>query len=311
MGKQDPQQSELVNSPGGVQDVPQAQPTLVRPDNDMGTMSKALGADGQDYEARYKGLDRWVQREFNPVRQQVEQFGDRLDQIQDLLKQLQQPQPAAPAPQAKAPQEAAPASKPQPSAPSADPIDAALTSMKAQQYRDTLLDMYTRRGEPGEGLPLEMFRDNIPVRPPTVKDDGSLDDSAQRQAIETFIETLKGIRGETQKAAQDALLEGMTPGSAAAPPAPGGAETAAKMYQEFQDLMSVYGSKEFLDLSAEEQAEIEERYYTLAGDEEIQRLHGGQLTPTPSFNDLNDKVTKLAQQVRILQQNKNPLATGI
>ena len=171
----------------GMNEVPQADPAAERgPDShSMPSMSQALGRDDRDYEKSYNGLNAWVQTEFRSLRREVEGLSglkDQLGRIQDALNGLSRPQADAPAQQA--PQADAPEPDPGPSAP--DPatsaLDQAMARMKAEQYRDTLLDRYTRPGAPGEGLPLHLFRDNIPVHPPHVAEDGRVDDSAQRRA---------------------------------------------------------------------------------------------------------------------------------
>jgi hypothetical protein len=291
--------------------MPQATPaTVYGPDShQLPQMGEALsGSNNRDWEASFKGLQRRYDADRQVWEGERNQWQQMLQQFQAQLTQLSAPSPQAGTPAPK-PQEPTPApvsggnqTTPKPTEP--DALDLAIRTKKAQQYRDLLLDEYTSNpNSPYQGLPLDLFRDEIPVMPPTMDASGKLDDKAQRTAIENFANKLKGIRGT----AQQQLLEGTTPGSAPGAGAPGGAPSADDVYQEFLDIMDVMGSGPAWDeLDKAEQARVEARYFELLEDPAVEERHGGQTRPTMTVQDLTQKVRELSRQMSRMQ-GKNPL----
>jgi hypothetical protein len=289
--EQNPQQVGPGQVPGMVSSMPQADPAAVQgPDShSMPNLGDVLQKPERNYEESFKGLNKWVTTEFNQLRSTVTEMANMMKQ---LAPQQPQAAPAAPAPVSGGKKEA-------PSQ-TVDPLDVAIQSKKAQQYRDLLLDEYTKPGAPFEGLPLHLFAQNIPVHPPTLNEDQTLNDKAQRGAIEAFAQALKGVQGQTQQSTQQALMEGFTPGSAVGAPPPGG-KSGDDIYQEFLDAMNVMGSKEFLDLSKDEQARVEETYYRLLEDSQVKERHGGSTRPTLTFDEMAKKINELSKQVAKFQ----------
>ena len=177
----------------------------------------------------------------------------------------------------------------------------------AEDYRDMLLDDYTKPGAPGEGLPLTLFKGQIPLKPPQVTDSG-VNDSEQRKEIEMLISNLKQIQGKTQQQTQDALLEGFTPGSA-----PGVGErgpSAGDIYQEFLNLMEYRVSDDFDALSDTKQKELDARYYELLQDPNVKRQHGGS-TGVMRYEDIVQQVTEFGKRLSSMEAlQNNPLKYG-
>jgi len=304
----DPQQPAAPAGPGVTLETPQASPAAARgPDSHAGaqTLSQALGTPANEWEGKYRAL----QGQFDQARQQwdrrQESMSGELRALREQVAAMAQP-PAAPEP--KEPAAPAKAKAPAPAASVESALESAIRAQRAAQYRDLLIGNMTRPGSPYEGLPLNLFAANIPVVEPVVGSDGQLDDSGQRAAIESFAKALKQYGGDTGQQAQQAILAGTMPGSSPGV-APGG-NSAADLYQEFQDLMAVYGSEAFMDLTKQEQADLQERYYELAADPIIQGQHSGNLQPTMDLSSMSQMVRDLAQKVAALS-GQNPMGAGV
>jgi len=198
--------------------------------------------------------------------------------------------------QAQAPsQPKAPAAPKTDNAANLDVLDQAIQQRKAESYRNLLVESMGRElGVAG----LEMFSDNIPVLPPKLGADGSIDDSAQRAAIKAFADKLSGVQGEASQRTKSAIMEGMTPGSA---PGAGVPTAESEIYQEFQDVMQVYGSEEFDTLDKSEQRRIEKRYSELLEDPAVQNLHEGETRPTMSWQEMQKTIRNLVKQANAAQ----------
>ena len=216
------------NSPGVGPDMsmPQADPAANKgPDSHrLPTLGqKVEKSESRDWEASYKGLNDWVAKEFAELRKTVEKLA--APKVEEVKPKVEEPKISD--------------SKPDPGM---SALDQAIQSKKAEQYRDLLLAEYTKPGAPAEGLPLDMFANNIQVIPPTIGPDGKLDDSGQRAVIENFAKALKGVQGATQQRTEDALLQGYVPGSS---PGANPAQAKEQVYDEFKKIMAVMGTDEF------------------------------------------------------------------
>lgn len=267
------------------------------------------GSDQEDWKAKYErelagrqGLDRRYQEDRTTWEKERTQLTETLRQIVGRLDKLEggnaptQPEPQAP-----------PISDGNQQAPQQDSGDDVLVGiiaeMEAARYRDGLLYEYTQPGQPGEGLPLFRFRDNIPVVPPDVGADGQVDDAAQRKAIEAFIQGLRGLQGQTQQQTQQGLLQGYMPGSSPdTPPGP----TAESIYEKFSDVMRVYGSDEFMNMTPEQQRQIEAEYYRLLETDAVKERHKGSTAPPRGVNDLYAELNKLSNRLKAVE-GRNPL----
>lgn len=291
------------NSPGIVFSPPQASPAApTGPDSgNLGTLSQVAASHQppDEWKQRYTGLDRFYQ-------QQVATLQGEIASIKDMVQQLVKPQPPAPA--QSAPQ--APEKKEQQGS---DVLSKAVEQVQATAYRDALIASYQSPGSAGEGLPLVSFRDRIKVIAPAIGDDGSIDDAAQRKEIESMIDSLKAVVKTTHESTVQSIARGITPGSSPGGPAPDKAQKDRDdKYAEFKTLMEAIGTDEFLDLSKDEQARMESRYYTLLDDEDIQTMHGGSTRPTTSYEELLTKVANMERKQALLDQRlNNPLQSGV
>ncbi len=277
------------NSPGVGPDMsmPQADPAANKgPDSHrLPTLGqKVEKSESRDWEASYKGLNDWVAKEFAELRKTVEKLA--APKVEEVKPKVEEPKISD--------------SKPDPGM---SALDQAIQSKKAEQYRDLLLAEYTKPGAPAEGLPLDMFANNIQVIPPTIGPDGKLDDSGQRAVIENFAKALKGVQGATQQRTEDALLQGYVPGSS---PGANPAQAKEQVYDEFKKIMAVMGTDEFENLGKVEQARMENRYYELLGDPIIEEMHGGQVKPVMNLDEMQRKLTDMSRKIQLLE-NRNPL----
>jgi hypothetical protein len=262
--------------------VPQADPASpVGPDShNMARLSDRASVSSVDWEARYKGMDALYQKEVQALK----------GQVATLVELVKGVVPAAqPAP-------AQPVSSPAP----ATPVSNAIQQIEAQLYRDRLLDTYTQKGEPGEGLPLHLFKANIPVVAPVIGADGRMDDSGQRAAITGIIGALKGVQTSAATEVRQVLTQGTTPGAPGAKP-PAMMSDGDTKYEEFKSLMVEMSKAAFIDLSAAEQAAKTKRYYELLRDSDIQSRHGGQTQPSLDWTKLSSQVQRLTQEVESLR----------
>lgn len=267
--------------PGLVTEVPQAAPAANRsPDSlNMPRTGQAVARqEERDWEKSFKGLNRWVGEEFNTLRDTV---GDLARAVQTLTERPQ----AAPAPAPTPDSNEGTAVKEEPSA-----LDMALEAKKAERYRDMLLEEY----EAATGLPVTSFRQHVKAVAPALGEDGALDDSAQRALIEDLVGTLKGVRGD----AQEQVLKGHMPGSAPGSDAP---TSADQLYDEFLDIMQVYGTEEFDRLDPAKRAAMENRYFELLQEPAVQDRHEGALQPAMGYEDMAEEVRRLSREIETLK----------
>lgn len=287
----DPQDAQSQGDPGGgtglMTEKPQATPAANRgPDSmSMPSTGEQIGRDPErDYKASYDGLNRWVGKEFNTLRDTVTQMGQQLSQVTQLLQAQQQPSPQAKKESAPAP---APGTQsPQETSSGPDVLELALQQKRAERYRDMLLEEY----EQATGLPVSQFRSNVQVVPVTQGTDGKLDDSGQRAVIESLVEGLRGIKGEAQKE----VLQGHTPGSA--PAAPQGT-SADQLVNELHEIMELMKDDAFDELTKQEQSDVEGRYFELLAMPDVQDRHEGNLQPSMSMAELSRRVRELTRKV--------------
>ena len=277
-------------------ETPQAAPAVGRGPDSHSLPRSIEPQVGDNWEARYKGLDARYQKDR-------EDWTRQLEDLRTQVQQLSQPkEPKAPAPKPQAKKE--PESKPDPADISTlNVLDQAIQQRKAASFRDMMVEDMSRE----LGIPaLEMFTDDIPIRPPTRNEYGTVNDSAQRAAIQAFADKLKGVQGETSQRTQAAIREGMTPGaSPGAPPA-----TGSDVYEEFLELMEVYGSAEFDELSPTDQNRIQKRYFELTNDKTVQDRHEGETSPTMSWKDLTNDVRDALKRLSRLESSRGSTPYG-
>lgn len=307
-----PQPAVSGDSSSVPQGMPQANPAQPHgPDSrTLPTLGETVGSGVKqpDYKslyeqelARRQGQDRKINEYQQNQATLQSEFTELRQQMSTVLAAIQQPQaPKAteekPTPQA--PKAPAPVSDGNANNQPLDAISMALKLKRAEQYRDMLVEEYTKPGAKGEGLPLSLFSDRIRVIEPIVGPDNSVDDSKQREEIESLITVLSAMKSDTQSSTQKTLLEGAGPGSAAPPGAPSG---PGGTYAEFLDLMQKYGEPDFDIRPRAEQAKIEQRYLELLNDPEVQRQHDGQLQPTPGVDDLYKQIRDLTNRLNAFQ----------
>lgn len=284
-------------------DTPQAAPAVGRgPDSHSLPRTPVRGEGPEDWQAafeeerqRRQGVDRRLQ-------QLQQDYESRLNLMEQALQRLSSTpqQEAGPktsrqdaAPDAKAPA--------QPQATSqTDALEHALSTVRAVQYRDALIDQMTRAGGELEDLrgAIDLFADQIPTIPPSWKD-GQLDNSSQVEAIKAVAGRLRTLQQQTQQQTQETVLRGMTPGSSPGQPPE---NSAAELYEEFTTIMELMGSEEWDNkLSKGERNQLESRYFELLEDPIVQNQHGGQTRPTMDWNEMQESLRALVKQVNAMQ----------
>jgi len=264
---------------------PQADVTVGRgPDSHRLPRTVKGAQEEPNWEARYNGLNSRYQADREEWTRQFE----------DLRKQLQQLTSTSSketAPAASESQAAKAQTKPEATGTTGvDALDRAIKQRKAETYRNLMVEQVSRE----LGIPeLEMFSDNIEIVPPTFDGD-ELDNSGQLAAIRSFADKLRGVQGEASRRTQDVIRKGSTPGAAPGVTAP---TTGDDVYQEFLEVMEVYGSDEFSQLPKADQGRIERRYFELLDDEAVADRHGGQTRPTMSWQEMQQTVRDLAKAV--------------
>jgi hypothetical protein len=170
--------------------------------------SQALVDEGKREKARRQGLDKLVGERIPALEQRMDGTDAKLDAI---LKQLKT--------NAGADDKSTPASTPASSTTSGDATPQGNEEMMTMilETRDENRDLRARPGEPGEGLRLDDWVDLIPLVPPVAQDDGSIDNSGQRDAIVGVIDRIKGERESASQNTQSFMTQGATPGSTPPP----------------------------------------------------------------------------------------------
>ncbi len=257
------QQQAPGTSPGD--SAPQASSAVPVSPNPLENLPNPMAQEQQqkqprDWEASFKGLNSRYQEdrktwesERTQLTEAVEQLTDRLGKLEGSLSQAQAP--AKPQDQAPTPDAGKKSLAPN----LEDEIFGRLAEMEAERYRDSLLIEMTQPGQPGEGLNLFMFRENIPLCPPDVDDNGNVDGSAQRKAIETLIAKVKG----TQAQSQQQTIAGWTPGSSPGAPKP---KTLDEKMTRYEEVAALYASEELDSMSKADQDRIRNEYYDLIGE---------------------------------------------
>lgn len=239
---------------------------------------------------RYNGLNRRYQADVASLRQQFETFGTQLAQVVQTLQGIggggappaneqtptTTPQPA-PTSQAQAPSPASPA--PQPVSQGNEAL--------AREARLRLLMQMTQPGQPGEGMNPASLETFVPLSP--LRDDGTPDLEAQRQAIAGVLDVLGASRRAGAEAAAQEIQTGQTPGAAVSPP-PATNPLQAKV-NRLIELKGIVGTVPFRRLSQTEQENLRAEYTSLLS--EVGHLDPNIQTPFP---DPAQMVRQMAQQ---------------
>lgn len=238
--------------------------------------------------SRRQGVDKVLGQRVPALEKQI---ADLSAQVSTLLQQ----EPGSPPPQT-----TPPPSKPQPKSPEKDEQGDEMHSMflevkdenqelRAIMGRDRIIREMSQPGQPGEGLNLWAAADNIPLAPPTVTD-GKVNDEAQRAEVKKFIDYVAQQRQETAQVAQQAIMQGATPGSQAPVSAPGqpGSEV-----DELQELWTRINDPAALDKM--DQAEFD----SLVSRQDELTAHMGQVTAgfRQPFPDLQRVIQQLQTQM--------------
>lgn len=247
----------------------------------------------ENYEERYKGL----MRRYNEDRQawdtQRSEFQKGLDQMATRFQALEtQLKPSSVQPKAQGTTEQTPA---QPNSDS-DLFDM-MAERESELYRSKVVMEYMQPGQLGHGLPLAMFLESIPLVPPVLKDDGTVDDSGQRSAVEKVVNALRGVQSTTQQSTQQSMMRGYTPGVSPGPsslPDTAEAKTARYLY-----LKEHKGTDEFIKLPLEQQNAIDAEYYKLH--QEVGQYMSGQTRPWMSAEELGNSVNQLLARIGVLE----------
>jgi len=305
MSQQDPQQAMPAAIPEA-QPLPQnvaaamAGPDSLRlPRNPLAVEQERAGREAQtDYRALYEeearrrsGVDRRLKEELDArgaLTQMVESLSTRLEAFEKQMQPRQQQQEVPPA-----------QSQQEPEIPlNQDMLMERIAEMEAERYRDQLVFQYMQPGEKGANLPLAMFRENIPVVAPDVGEDGKLNDSGQREAIERFITGLQGISSQSSQRAQAALTEGWTPG--VSPGQPDGPPSQQQLLDEYYKVKEQYGNLP-TDAPEAEVNQIQARYYALH--EQVGKFQPGQTTPWMTSEEMASRLNQLESQLGKFQQH--------
>ena len=188
-------------------------------------------ASAEEDQKRRQGADKALGKRIPALETKYDDLSAKLDKLLTLSTGDSETPPATPPP-----------SKPKPESPTGTTEDNAVDDelyntvlevkdenqeLRAIINRDRIIREVSQPGQPGAGMNLWAAADNIPLRPPVMKD-GQLDDSAQRVEIDRLIKYVAQQTQATAKGAQQAIMQGATPGSQAPQGAPGDAvgETA-------------------------------------------------------------------------------------
>lgn len=218
-----------------------------------------------DWERRYKGLDRKYQQDRQEWEKQTQEKDDAMsDLTQQFMARLEALEARLPAPEPKPEPQAAKAAGSQEDSGNEGTLDGndfmwqRVKELEAERFKTMAVMKAMQQGQPGHGLPLLEWLDEIPIR---LGEDGMPDAKEQERAVLKVVEKIKGLRGEASKATQQAMTAGYTPGSApGTPPKPASAEAEIAEYHELMDLRMSPG---YLDLPQVEQNKADKRFYDL------------------------------------------------
>lgn len=280
---------------------PVAGPDSVRlPPNPLAGQGQATGSYQEvDWEARYKGLNRAFQDRQQEWQTDSRAKDDTIASLAARLEALENRQPA-PAQEPQAPKAKSPAPEPQ----TEDRSDSSallgrLIELEAERFKTQAVIEMMQPGQPGHGLDLLSWLDEIPIR---IDGDGMPDQEAQRAAIKKMIDKINALRGDTSRKTQQAMVAGYTPGAAPGTPPP----TASRESEiaEFYEMQQRWMDPRFDRLPEAEQAKIENRYY------ELLHKHRDDLPgitiPWMTNADILKQVKDTRQGLRELQTALNP-----
>ena len=237
----------------------------------------------RDWKKSFDGLMSKYQEEKREWNEQFNKLAQRLDGLEQVRPQAPSPSPDKEA-QEQAPEE--------PGREKDNALYERVVELEAERHRDKLLLEMTEPGQPGHRLPLMRFAENIPLVPPTIGEDGSIDDSGQREAIVSFITKVKeSVSGRAQSSAA-----GWTPGASPQAPRP---QTEQEKEAEYYRLKELYGSEEYAQLDPAEQDKISKRYYELQN--EIGWDLPGQTMPWADQYYQNEQVRRLMRRMGALE----------
>lgn len=284
--------AEAIPAPG--QPIPP--PVARRPQTDaqiraLTEASQALVDEGKREKARRQGLDKLVGERIPALETRMDGTDAKLDAI---LKQLKA--------NAGTDDKSAPASPPASSTTSGDAVPEGNEEMmtmiletrdenrdlRATINRENMVRQMTRPGEPGEGIRLDDWVDLIPLVPPVAQDDGSIDNSGQRDAIQNVIDRIKGERESASKNTQSFMTDGATPGSTPPPGQTGPAD-------ELEELTTLWAkTNDPAQLEMMDEGQFREAQARI---DELQQLMP-QVTSgyRPGWLDLQGSISALQQQ---------------
>ena len=207
--------------------------------------------DDRDFEASWKGLQKRYDKDrvaweakTGEQKEQLDELGQKFQEFENNLSTSPQPEPE---PQKEAPVEQVDDDTPD--------VLSVVAEAEAIRNRDALLFKAV-----AQHPVLAQFRDNIPVVPPTLNDDGTVDNSGQQKAIDDFAAAIQGVGKVAQQANQQAVTQGWTPGVSPGAPTE---ETWDDQVNEYYKLKEYMGGAEMQELSSVEQSKISDAYYAL------------------------------------------------
>lgn len=289
---EDPQQAAPAEVPAAGDPVPQhVAAAMAGPDNmkmppNPLTQKQGSGSIDRDWEASFKGLnsryreekDAWA-GERQQLTQQIQTLAQRMETLENSAKPAAPKTPPAPVSDGNRQQDDG-------------VVYDRLAELEAERYRDSLLFSYMQPGQLGHNLPLALFRDNIPVVPPDVNDDGSINDKGQREAIERFIKGLQGIGQQSARQTQEAMTQGWTPG--ASPGLPQAKPTEEQLLEEYYRVKEAYGNVSE-SMPQDEVQRLQARYYQLH--EEVGKRAPHQTTPWMTGDEMAKRLNQLEAQL--------------
>ena len=256
--------------------------------------ARPQGNTERDYEASFKGLMKTYQEEKRTWEAKEAETTTAMQALATRLEALEK----APSP-TKEPQVTPPKSEAQ-KVP-VEQTDSDLLNYMAEadteRFKLKKILEYVQPGAPGHGLPLGTFIDAIESVPPVLKDDGTVDDSGQKQAIEKVISALRGVQGATQQATQQAMIAGYTPGVSPGAPQQ---QTAQDLEAEYYRLKELYGSPDLEKMPENEQRRIQSRYYELH--EKVGKGLPYQTQPFMDVDQIGANVNQLLNRIGLLEQ---------
>lgn len=236
----------------GMQDPSQglSAPPLQKPGLDYKAMYEQTAAELQLEQGRRSGLDkqnRGYDQKIGVLETQMGKLVDFMGQLAAPVaqppqqQQVQTPATEPPAPESQVPE-------------ALIDMQVELAELRAVQQRGNIIAELSKPGQPGEGIDWTGAEDYLPL---------SEDAAEMRESLSKFAEWAKQGQGQAASQREQALLQGLTPGSSPAP-SPGALRTPR---QEFEALhQEVQDTHKFRKLPKEEQDEKYSRYLDLGKD---------------------------------------------